>query len=303
MTSRPRRRAEGALVALVLAVPFVLGAASAETPPEGEVAFTIADHRIVESSGLTAQEIEGRTLFTTVNDSGDEARVFTLDPETGRTAGVTTWSPRPRDIEALAPASDGHVWVGDIGDNRFSRASITLTRVPVGEGDRTARSPQRRELVYPDRPRDAEALLRHPETGQLFVITKGVMGGQAYAVPKTDEETTEAGGPQELELKAEVPALITDGAFLPSGDFVLLRNYTHAHLLSYPGWAVLGSFELPAQPQGEGLAVSEAGEIFISTEGRERPVLRVGLPPELQALTGATPEGVWQRLKAFFATL
>lgn len=300
MASRTRRRAEGALVALVLTVPFALSAASAESPPEPEVAFTVSDPRIVESSGLTAQEIDGRALFTTVNDSGDEARVFTLDPETGRTVGVTTWSPRPRDIEALAPASDGHVWVGDIGDNRFNRASITLTRVPVGEGDRTASSPQRRELVYPDRPRDAEALLRHPETGQLFVVSKGVFGGQAYAVPQAEAD---ASGPQELVLEADVPALITDGAFLPSGDFVLLRNYTHAHLLSYPSWEVLGSFELPAQPQGEGLAVSEAGEIFISTEGREKPVLRVELPPELQSLTGATRPSVWQRLKAFFATL
>lgn len=300
MASRTRRRTEGALVALVLAVPFALGAASAESPPEGEVAFLVSDHRIVESSGLTAQEIDGRTLFTTVNDSGDEARVFTLDPETGRTVGVTTWSPRPSDVEALAPASAGHVWVGDIGDNLFRRDSITLTRVPVGEGDRTARSPQRRQLVYPDRPRDAEALLRHPGTGELFVVSKGVLGGQAYAVPRADDE---ADAPQEMVLEADVPALITDGAFLPSGDFVLLRNYTHAHLLSYPGWEVLGSFELPAQPQGEGLAVSEAGEIFISTEGRERPVLRVELPPELQQLTDPAPSGIWERFRAFFARL
>lgn len=301
MSSRARRRAEGAFVALVLAVPFALGAASAEPPPEGEVVFTVADHRIVESSGLTAQEIDGRALFTTVNDSGDEARVFTLDPETGRTVGVTTWSPGPRDVEALAPASDGHVWVGDIGDNRHRRDSIILTRVPVGEGDRTARSPQRRELVYPDHPRDAETLLRHPGTGQLFVVSKGVMGGFAYAVPP--RSNGEAGEAQELVQKAPVPALVTDGAFLPSGDFVLLRTYTHAHLLSYPNWEVLGSFVLPAQPQGEGLAVSETGEIFISTEGRKRPVLKVGLPPELQARTGPAPEGIWQRLRAFFATL
>ncbi|WP_110240917.1 hypothetical protein [Nocardioides gilvus] len=301
MTSRTRRRAEGALVALVLTVPFALGAASADEPPEAKEAFTVTDHRIVESSGLTAQEIDGRTLFTTVNDSGDEARVFTLDPDTGDTAGVTTWSPGPRDIEALTPASDGHVWVGDIGDNGFDRASIILTRVPVGEGDRTARSPQRRELVYPDRPRDAEALLRHPQNGRLFVITKGAMGGQAYAVPPTDDGKAE--GPQELVLEADVPPLVTDGAFLPSGDFVLLRNYTHAQLLSYPSWEVLGSFELPKQPQGEGLAVSEAGDIFISTEGRDRPVLRVELPPELQERTGLTPSGIWARLRAFFARL
>lgn len=301
MRSRTRRRAEGALVALVLAAPFVIGAASADTPPDGDTAFLVTDHRIVESSGLTAQEIDGRTLFTTVNDSGDEARVFTIDPETGRTVGMTTWTPGPNDIEALAPASDGHVWVGDIGDNRFGRGSITLTRVPVGEGDRVARSPQRRELVYPDRPRDAEALLRHPGTGQLFVLSKGVLGGHAYAVPQRDD--SEGAGPQELVLKGDVPALVTDGAFLPSGDFALLRNYTHAYLLAYPSWEVVGTFELPAQPQGEGLAVSEIGEVFISTEGRDRPVLQVELPTELQDLAGITPDSVWAWLRDFFARL
>ena len=48
--------------------------------------FRFADPAIVESSGLTVAD----GLVSTVNDSGDSARVFTVDADSGRTVGVTT---------------------------------------------------------------------------------------------------------------------------------------------------------------------------------------------------------------------
>ena len=96
------------------------------------------DPAIVESSGLVV--VDG--LFVTTNDSGDSGRVFTVDPATGETVGVTHWSDDPVDVEALAPAGGGEVWVGDIGDNRAERASISVVRVPVGRGE-----PRRRRHV------------------------------------------------------------------------------------------------------------------------------------------------------------
>ena len=70
--------------------------------------------------------------MVTTNDSGDSGRVFAVDPATGDTVGTTSWSPAPEDVEALAPAGPGHVWVGDIGDNRRARDSVQVLRVPVG---------------------------------------------------------------------------------------------------------------------------------------------------------------------------
>ena len=292
MTRSWRRRAEGLAVALVLAAPFAAGTARATEAPEPEKVFTVSDHRIVESSGLSWLDVDGERYTVTVNDSGDTGQVFTLDAE-GRTVGTTTFTPSPRDVEALAPADDGHVWVGDIGDNLRARDFVLLTRVPVGPGDRAAESPVRRELVYPDRARDAEALLAHPGTGELFVVTKSVLEGRVYAVPFGTEARSEQGRSTLVDLAA-APSLITDGAFWPGGDFVLLRNYTHAHLLTFPEWDLVGSFELPEQPQGEGVTVLPDGEILLSTEGRERDVLRVRLPDDLQARVDDPVDRWWR---------
>jgi hypothetical protein len=44
----------------------------------------------------------------------------------------------------------------------------------------------------------------------------------------------------------------------------------------------VGSFDLPAQRQGEGIAVAADGSVYLSSEGPRSPVLRVTLPPELR---------------------
>src|SRR5688500_17005601 len=87
-----------------VAAPFLIGAA-AGTPGADDAAFRFTDPDIVESSGLVV--VTGPTigsLVVTTNDSGDSGRVFTVAPSTGSTVGVTSWTPEPRDVEALAPA-------------------------------------------------------------------------------------------------------------------------------------------------------------------------------------------------------
>ena len=232
--------------AVAIAVPFLVGAALAPADADRDVVFRFADPAIVESSGLTA----AGGLVTTVNDSGDSARVFTVDAASGRTVGVTTWDGEATDVEALAPAGDGEVWVGDIGDNAAARDEVTVTRVPVGRGDRSVAGESFR-LVYPDGPADAEALLAHPRTGRLFVVTKGVFGGEVYAAPSA----LRADAPNRLRLLGDAPGIVTDGAFFPDGRHLLLRNYGRAFVLSFPSLDLVGGFDLPAQKQGEGIAV------------------------------------------------
>ena len=60
---------------------------------------------------------------------------------------------------------------------------MSVLRVPVGRGDRDV-VPESYELVYPDGAHDAEALVSHPVTGQLFLVTKGVFAGTVYAAPR-----------------------------------------------------------------------------------------------------------------------
>jgi len=213
----------------------------------------------------------------TVNDSGDSGRVFAVDPATGETVGVTSWDAEPTDVEALAPAGPGHVWVADTGDNRHVRDSIEVLRVPVGRGDSSVR-PTSYELVYPDGAHDAEALVRHPLTGRLHVITKGVFSGTVYAAPPR----LRADRPNALVAVGEAPGIVTDATFLPGGGGVVLRTYTSAHLAAYPSWEPVSSWDLPDQDQGEGLALA-GRDLLVSTEGARSQVLRVPLPAEARA--------------------
>jgi hypothetical protein len=254
-------------LACLVALPFLVGAASGSAAQRDE-AFVLRDPDIVESSGLVVAD----GLVVTTNDSGDSGRVFAVDPATGDTVGTTSWSPAPVDVEALAPAGAGHVWVGDIGDNRRARDSVEVLRVPVGRQDATV-VPEAYELVYPDGAQDAEALLAHPLTGRLLVVTKGVFSGTAYAAPRR----LRSDRPNRLVEVGRAPGIVTDATFLPGGGGVVMRTYGSAHLAAYPSWQPVASWDLPPQDQGEGVALA-GRELLLSTEGAASQVLRVPLP-------------------------
>lgn len=282
-----RRVAVGALVL----VPFLLGAASGAPGAGDRQAFRFADPEIVESSGLVVLPGSGRDggLVVTTNDSGDSGRVFAVDPASGATVGVTTWPTDPEDVEALAPAGPGHVWVADIGDNQHARDAVSVLRVPVGRGDRDV-VPEAYDLVYPDGSHDAEALLSHPVTGRLFVITKGVFAGTVYAAP----QRLRADRANRLAEVGDAPGIVTDATFLPGGGGVVMRTYSSAHLSSYPSWQAVESWSLPDQDQGEGVALA-GGELLVSTEGARSQVLRVGLPASAGATDRLSP--AWTSLR------
>ncbi len=269
-------------VAAVL-TPFVIGLSAAGADRVGHEVFRFTDPEIVESSGL----VIGDNLAFTTNDSGDTGRVFTVDLATGETVGVSFWADGPTDVEALAPAGPGHVWVADIGDNTASRASIQVSRVPVGVGDQTP-AEETIDLVYPDGAQDAETLLAHPVTGRLYVATKGIFGGVLYAAPP--ELADDA--PNMLGPIGETTGIVTDGAFFPDGEHLILRTYTEAVVYSFPAMEEVGSFRLPAQEQGEGIAAPSTRFVYLSSEGQQSPVLRVPVPTKIQEAISATPSPV-----------
>ena len=260
---------------LVVAAVAIGGAllmdARASTSPD----FTFQDPTIDESSGLVDL---GDTVLT-VNDSGAGPVVYAVDPHSGETVGRTTYTTDSVvDVEALAPGHGGSVWVGDIGDNRAQRMSVAVYELPaVTAGDRTV-SAQRYDLQYRGGPRDAEALLVHPRTGRLYVVSKGLFGGQVFEAPAS----LRADRPNVLRPVADIGGLVTDGAFFPDGRHVLLRSYSTATAYDSERWRSPAGMPLPDQPQGEGLAMAPSGEqVLVSTEGRGSKVLAIRLSDEL----------------------
>ena len=273
------------------------------------VAFTFADPRIAESSGLVSSSTTDDVVFTH-NDSGDDARFFAVDGA-GRT--LTTYvlpGVRARDWEDVARGPDergrSSLWLGDIGDNSARRDNGILVHrvrepVPDGRARVTTEPPTSFRLRYPDGPGDAEALVVHPRTGRLHVITKPLAGpAQVYAAPSTLDPR----GPNRLERIGEVtprasgtpggPALgglaqllVTAADISPDGRRLAVRSYTDVYEYDLPTDDLGAALDaepvvspLPPTAQGEGLAYRRDGRALLtSSEGRGAPVHRLGAAP------------------------
>ncbi len=271
------------LVVAAVAIGGALVVTENQAPrPDGGPVFSFQDVTIDESSGL----VDNGATVLTVNDSGDDPVVYVVDRESGETVGRTTYTDDDViDVEAMAPGPGGTLWVGDIGDNPWQRSSVAVYALPMpGQGDATVTA-DRFDLVYEGGPRDAEALLVHPRTGRLYVVSKGLFGGQVFEAPAR----LSAEKPNVLRPVSDVSGLVTDGAFFPDGRFVALRSYSNLTILSAKGWRNVQGMPLPDQDQGEGLAMTSSGRsVLISTEGKRTEVLDVPLTAEI--LDRVTPE-------------
>lgn len=270
----PAASAAAALAALLLA------------PGDPTLVLRLQDPRITESSGLTVSARHDGVLWTH-NDGGSVALVMAVD-RTGRTvATVRLRGIDPYDPEALAPGRDPQgrpaLFLGDIGDNSYRRPDVSVFRFtePSRLRDQTVTATWFK-LTYPDGPHDAEALLVHPGDNRIWVATKDVFGGGLYQAPaqlRTDR-------PNPLTRIGDVPGLVTDGAFLPDGRFVL-RTYLAAYLYAAPG-RLLGREILPEQQQGESVAV-DGSRLLVGSEGRDSPVYAVAIPsPTTPSTTSPT---------------
>ncbi len=258
------------LLAVAAAVFIAVGPATPASA-DGEV-FRFADPGIVESSGL----VDLGDLMVTANDSGNPPNVYVVDGS-GRTVGITYLDATTLDVEALTDAGNSRVWVGDIGDNTRQRKYVSVLLAPVAHRRLDVR-PRPYNLVYPDGPHDAESLFTD-KSGRLYVVTKGLTGGGVYRAPARLD--TRIGN--RLEKVADVSEFATDAAMMPDGKHVIVRGYGMAAVYSFPDFRRLGSFSLPAQPQGEGISVGADGRIRLSSEGAHTPVLEVSLPADVRA--------------------
>jgi hypothetical protein len=263
--------------------------ATATATPAPELVVRLHDPAITESSGLVVGTALPGVLWTH-DDGGSVADVYGVDERTGQTvARVRLRGIDPYDPEALAPGRDAAgrpaLYLGDLGDNSLRRRDVSVFR--AAEPSRRARvldTPTWWRLTYPDGPHDAEALLVDPRDQRVYVATKDLLGGGLYVAPAT----LRTDRPNPLRRVADVPSLVTDGAFLPDGRFVL-RTYVDLHVYDRPGHEV-ARVALPDQQQGESVAVEPGGRtVLVGSEGRDSPVYRVALPAS--AVPASTPPG------------
>lgn len=130
-----------------------------------------------EASGLAVSAQFSNRLYH-VNDRGNKPAIIVTD-EQGQTieqVGIKGFTPEDSEELALGPCGQATcLFIGDIGDNDRSRSSVTVAWLrEVQNWGSSAQIQGRIQLQYPEGPQNAEAMVVHPETGDLFIFTKGM---------------------------------------------------------------------------------------------------------------------------------
>jgi hypothetical protein len=212
----------------------------------------LENRSIKESSGIAASQRNANN-FWTHNDSGSRPFIFAFNRQ-GKHRGVwRVTGARAVDWEdmAIGPGPKrgvSYLYIGDIGDNDKERGHITVYRVAEPritpkDSALTVKNPRGTEaaavirLKYPDGRYDAEALLIHPLTGHLYIITK-VRGAAARVyksrapAPKSGVGTLTYVG--EFRFPNPFLGFITGGAISPDGRRVVISDYLGACELILP---------------------------------------------------------------------
>ncbi len=263
----------------------------------GEPRCSVRDTRLAEASGLA---VDGERLFM-VNDGGDSLEVYVVDGQC-RVDSVITAPSDPYDVEDLARATDGTLWLADIGDNDLDRETVALHALREDGQSVLFR------FTYPDGAHDAEALLLDP-AGRPYIVTKDVLGDSGVYTPAGSpapdrstplervlglqfDSTGTPGGP----LDAIGQRVVTGGAVSADGTLAVLRTYTDAYV--YPvvdgdlPAALAGTparVPLPPAPQGEAISFAANGrDLVVTSEGSPFDV--TVLPARTAASEAATSE-------------
>ena len=275
----------------------------AETYGPPRVLGRLDDPAINESSGIVASRTNPG-LYWTHNDSGDGPNIYALD-EHGARRG--TWRVRgasARDWEDIAagPGSQSgssYLYIGDIGDNEARRSDVIVYRVkeptiePVDSSSNKLKplvtdDAEVIRLRYPDGPHDAESLLVHPVTGDLYIVSKIPFANPVvYKAPaplNTDGLTT-LQRIAELNVPSLFGGLVTGGDISPDGLRVALCDYLDGYELVIADtrtpfdqiWKQpLKPLDLGKRKQGEAIAYRLDGRALLATsEGAHPPLIEV----------------------------
>ncbi|WP_344619830.1 hypothetical protein [Dactylosporangium salmoneum] len=252
--------------------------------------------------------------YVVVNDSNPDrsrVKIFFLDSRCKLVRAVP-YPTNALDPEDLAMASDGTLWVADIGDNSplsggsgTRRSTIALWSLAPN-----ASSPVIHRLTYPDgQPRDAETLLlagdgtpiivtKEP-AGEIYVPDRPLQASTAAGVPLRRVGTfhpKDTGTPNPLSFLGA--ALVTGGAVSPDGTRAVIRTYADAYEFTVTGGDVVAAITtgtptitaLPNEPQGESITYTPDGRAFLtcSDQPKTTTILRYTPAPPLPASPAAS---------------
>ena len=185
---------------------------------------------IAESSGYqTSRQYDG--VYWTLNDSGNPAALYAVQPDGELIAEVAVTGAENYDWEALAGDDDGNLWIGEIGNNSRERDDLALFVVPEPDPHRdaevevVARYPYR----YPAENVDAEGLFL--VDGVPHIVSKEAGRAVLYRFPELRE-----GEQVVLAAVGELPSarLVTGADISPGGRRLVVCTYDEFWVYTVP---------------------------------------------------------------------
>lgn len=264
---------------------------------------TLKNESIVESSGLAASR-SSPGAYWTHNDSGDGPFIYAFDG-TGESLGVfLVTGAKAYDWEDIAAGpgpqrSQSYLYIGDIGDNDEARSEVIVYRViepALTAADRKSsksrpRSTETAEpirLRYPDGAHDAETLLVHPASGDIYIVTKvAVANPVVYEVlaPLSPGKVVTMKRLGEIRVPSLFGGVITGGSISPDGHRVALCDYFQGYELVLPASSTnfnniwkqrMTGFDLGKRDQGEAIEYRMDGQALLATsEGKFSALIQV----------------------------
>lgn len=267
-----------------------------------EIVGTIKTAEITESSGLAASKCQ-ENVFWTHNDSGDGAFLFAFD-EKGAHLGVWEVSgAKNRDWEDLATMKNANgecfLYVGDIGDNERKREETvvyvvkepTVTAADKNSTRKNALVTAPAEAIrikYPESRFDAETLLVHPQSGDVYILTKSLRN-PAGVYKLAENYSADKINRLEKVTDFTVPSIpfgfLTGGDLAADGKRVIIADYLGAYEIVLPENAKTFDdiwrekpiiVELGAREQGEAIAYAADGKaVYATSEKKNSPIIKV----------------------------
>lgn len=281
--------------------PSFDGAASNYDKPR--VIGRIESAEIKESSGITVSKCQPDVIWTH-NDSGDGPFIYAMNSK-GKHLG--TWqvqNARNFDWEDMASSKDNfgkcQLYIGEIGNtDKNERSEHKIYRVAepaVGASDSNSTSKNALQTAaaemlifsYPDSKQDAETLLVHPQTGDIYVLTKQrdkPSGVYRLKSAFNNPATAKAEKIADITVPAVPNGLLTGGEISSDGKRVILCDYFAGYEIVLPDgtanfediWKQKPSaIELGDRKQGEAIGYSADGlSILATSEGKNQPIIEV----------------------------
>lgn len=268
--------------------------------------LTVLDYSVLpEASGIGVSTAHDDLLWF-INDSGSNAELVSLDLKTRSYAVVEVAGAKSvdwEDLEVFEYAGDSWLLVADVGDNFSRREHVTLylLREP-DKGDGEALVHAEIVLKYPDGARDAESIAVDPDTASVYLLSKRerrprlyrvgleqfLPGGSYERVPEFLGKVSSIPPPSKKEMRrfpkyGKNRARPTAMTLLRDGSAIALMTYRGAYLAKLSDdrdWLhalnnSICAIDTPNLAQGETIAADSQGRLYLTSEGRKAPLIRM----------------------------